>query len=110
MNDQKLVHVLQPGQILSIRHDTDGDVQKNLRTMRLTSEGGNPYANAYVTFIDDVGVSVYITRGYLHGGDIEAMLAKHDVMWRSYFEPLDSFNMAYAGRKHYVKKFPLEFI
>ncbi len=111
MKDKKLLHQLAPGQELGVRwRDASGYVFDNLRKLRLTSkENGNPYAKAYVTWIDNNGISVYIARGYIYGGDIEAFFSKN-IMWQSYFEPYSSFKKGYAMSTHYKRNFPIDFI
>ena len=105
-------NVLQAGQKLIVRwREAQGTVLENLTKMRMTPEnGGNPYASAYVTFVDKQGVSLYIVRGYTHGGDMEAFLTANEVAWQAYFEPLDHLVMSYARREHYKTRFPLGFI
>jgi hypothetical protein len=111
MDEPNLLHVLQLGQELSCRfRDATGQVLKNLRSMRLTADNGNPYACIYVTYVDVTGISVYITRGYSHGGDMKAYLPKEDVAWQAYFSPLSSFNHSYKQPKHYKNRFPLDFL
>ena len=110
MNNSKLIHALQPGQELTVRfREATGQVLQNMQLMRLTPNNGNPYACVYVTFADDVGISVYITRGSAHGGDIKAFLSKELVAWQAYFSPLNSFNHSYRQSKHFSGKFPLDF-
>ena len=111
MSEQKPIHLLQAGQELSVRfREAQGQVLSNLTAMRLTPNGGNPYASFWVTFVDVDGISLYITRGHSHGGDIQAFLPRDAVTWQSYFEALRSFNAAYASSGHFKKRFPLEFI
>ncbi len=112
MNDNKLIHVLKPGQELSIKwRKREGFIKDVLTNLKLTSDNnGNPYANAYVVFVDSEGLSIYINRGYSFGGDLEIYISKKDVAWQEYFEPLDSYNQSYVRYRHYLKKFPHEFI
>ena len=111
MTEPKLIHVLQPGQELASRfREVGSQVFKNLQAMRLTPDSGIADPLVHVTFVDDSGVSLYINRTYLFGGDIEAFLPKDLVMWQSYFNPLNRFNMSYARTRHYKKRFPLDFL
>ena len=114
MTNQERIHVLQRGQQLHVKWKDaakESIVYKNLRAMRLTpDDNGNFSASAWVVYVDKSGVSVYIARGYIYGGDMEAFLSKEMVAWQAYFSPLNSFNEAYAGSKHYTKKFPIDFL
>ena len=111
MSDKKLLHVLRPSQQLTTRfRDATGQVLTNLRAMRLTPDGGNPYALVHVTFVNEVGVSLYIARSYSYGGDMQAFLSKESVAWQAYFSPLNSFNQSYVRSQHYTTQFPLGFI
>ena len=111
MTDPKLIHVLQPGQELASRfREASGQVLRNLQAMRLTPDSGIADPLVHVTYVDDAGVSIYICRTYLFGGDMEAFLPKDLVRWPSYFHPLDRFNMSYVRSSHHKKKFPLDFL
>jgi len=116
MNSIDPTHILQPGQILEIRwrshrNEPGSRVYEILKKLKLTIDNnGNPYASVFVTYVNEEGISVFINRGYTYGGEIEAFLPKKDVSWQSYFQPLDSFNTAYAGSKHFKKIFPIDFL
>ncbi|MDM0114845.1 hypothetical protein QTI66_22035 [Variovorax sp. J22R133] len=111
MSEQRPVHVLQPGQQLYSRwREANGQVIKNLKAMRLTPDGGNPDPMVHATFVDDLGLSLYIARSSLYGGDMEAFLPRDLVMWQSYFNPLQAFNQSYVRSRHYTKRFPIDFV
>jgi hypothetical protein len=112
MQEKKLIHVLQAGQKLSIRWRTaEGLVRDNLRTMRLTSDGGgNPYADGWITKVDERGISIYITRGYTCGGDMEAFMPRDTLYWQAYFEPVDAYNQSYVRSAHFSRIFPKDFL
>ena len=111
MSQQAPLHVLRPGQQLSVRfREATGLVLVNLKRMRLTPDGGNALTLVHVTFVDARGVSLYIARGFPHGGDMEAFLPARDVMWQAYFTPLNAFHPGYAGVRHYTRRFPADFL
>lgn len=104
---------LLPGQLLSIRWRDGSDIIKqNLVKMRLSVEGnGNPYAHGVVALQDSSGVSIFINRGYNHGGDMKAFLKADDVMWSAYFEKIDGIDKSIGDvRQHYTTPFPLGFL
>lgn len=112
MNALAISHIISPGQKLNVRWREARDiVLKNIEAMKLSVDfGGNPYADVWVTYIDEVGVSLYIVRGYTYGGDMEAFLPAGDVMWQSYFSPEPEVNQAYVKSGHYTKVFPVDFL
>lgn len=66
----------------------------------------------YATYVDEGGVSVYAKRGG-RKSDIEGFIANGQMAnWMSYFE-LDGFepaNRAYAGQKHFSRRFPRDIV
>lgn len=109
------LHILRPGQQLLLRwreaRKDHAHVFNLLRQMKLTpDDNGNPYADAFCTHVSEEGISVYITRGYTYGGDIQGFVPKTICMWQSYFEPTTGMNASYAKRTHASKVFPLDFI
>jgi hypothetical protein len=108
-------NILQPGQELSLNwrelKSRDAESYNFLTKMKLTPDNnGNPYATVFCRYFSKEGVSVYITRGYTFGGDIEAFLPSKNIMWQHYFKPLKNMNASYAHNKHYEKIFPQDFI
>ena len=112
MSENRLIHQLKPGQKLGIRwRKREGFVKDTLNALRLTSENnGDTSAEAYVVWVDGERVSICITRGYEFGGRLEIYIDKKDVAWQEYFEPYASYNQAYVLSRHYVKKFPHDFL
>jgi len=112
MNENRPLHILTPGQELSVRwRDATGIVLENIRRLRLANDyRGNPNAAVWITHIDETGKSFYIKRGYEYGGDMEIFIPSDGVMWQSYFEPYTSVNQSYVLSKHYTKVFPDNFI
>lgn len=112
MSNMAMQHRLSPGQKLSVRwRDAEGVVLQNIQKLKLSLDfGGNPNAAVYASYVDQLGVSVYIVRGSTFGGDIEAFLPVKDVMWQSYFEPGSQNNQAYVLSRHYSKRFPIDFL
>lgn len=61
MSQQMPLHVLRPGQQLAVGfREATGRVLENLKKMRLTPFGGNADPLVHVTFVDALGVSMYI--------------------------------------------------
>lgn len=105
------LNLLLPGQELGTRfREATGVVLSNLKRMKLAPDGGNPYALVWVTYVDQTGISIYVTRGTPCGGDMQAFLPRDVVLWQSYFSPLNSFNQSYVKSQHYAAQFPLAFL
>jgi len=86
-------------------------VLENLKRFKLvpTLNGGREVP-CYVTFVDAVGVSVYLVRGFHLGGDMEAFLPAAETQWSAYFEPLSAINGSYVRSRHFARIFPRQFV
>ena len=102
---------VKPGQELSINwRGAEGLVKERLDQLKLCPlTNGGMEASAHVTFVDTNGVSVYIRRGGFLGPDIQGFVGL-DVGFSSYFQILKTTNPSYAGTRHAIKRFPLDFL
>lgn len=103
-----------PGRCLSIRwRKAEGLKQAQIEKLKLNplTNGTSVELNAYLTFFDDRGASILVTRGSALGGDLEMFFPKGgQADWQAYFEPLNQIASGYAGMKHYTKVFPRDFV
>ena len=107
--------VVLPGQELMIRwqqiekeHKQIYDVLRMLRL--LPNDTAYPHATAFCTYFSSEGLSVYISRGYASGINIEAFFPLAEVNWQDYFLPFGRFDQTYIRSRHFTKVFPRDFI
>jgi hypothetical protein len=84
------------------------DVFRKLKL--LPNETDYPHATAFCTYFSREGLSVYISRGYASGINIEAFFPVTEVNWQDYFLPFGRFDQTYIRSRHFTKVFPRDFI